>query len=148
MDNIIPKEEQLQSVGAIYRGESVFVWLPTGYGKSLCYQMLPFLMDFKLHRTETCLKSAIIVVSPLISLIADQIKFLKSKGVATSVIASGSDLIRSYLATPENLHTDSILFCSPEALALTKWSVSLTQPRVFERIVAVVIDEAHCVSKW
>ena len=42
------KEEQRLAVKAVYEGRDVFVWLPTGYGKSLCYQTLPFVMDHKL----------------------------------------------------------------------------------------------------
>ena len=42
------KEEQLQAVMAVYEGKDVFVRLPTGFGKSLCYQVLPFVFDHKL----------------------------------------------------------------------------------------------------
>ena len=42
------KEEQKRSVQAVYEGNDVFVWLPTGYGKSLCYQVLPLVFDHKL----------------------------------------------------------------------------------------------------
>jgi ATP-dependent helicase YprA (DUF1998 family) len=42
------KPGQQQSIEAVYNGRDVFVWLPTGYGKSLCYVVLPFLMDHKL----------------------------------------------------------------------------------------------------
>ena len=59
-----------------------------------------------------------------------------------------SDLVKPYLVTEASICTDSLLFCAPEALALSKWRTALTNPAVFERIVAVVIDEAHCVSKW
>ena len=41
------KPEQRKSMEAVYDGHDVFMWLPTGYGKSLCFQALPFLMDFK-----------------------------------------------------------------------------------------------------
>ena len=47
MYDICLKVEQHSSIKAIYDGHDVFVWLPTGYGKSLCYQVLLFLMDFK-----------------------------------------------------------------------------------------------------
>ena len=148
MESVTPKEEQLQSIFSVYGGKSVFVWLPTGFGKSMCYQALPFVMDYKLGRIGTSMSSVVVVVSPLISLIVDQVENLRNRGVSSSVITSGSDLVKPYLATEASICTDSLLFCAPEALALPKWRTALTNPAVFERIVAVVIDEAHCVSKW
>ncbi len=66
----------------------------------------------------------------------------------TSLITSCSNLAKPLIAGETNLCTDSLLFCAPEALALPKWRAVLDTPAVFERIVAVVVDEAHCVSKW
>ena len=60
------KEEQVLAVKAVYLSKDVFVCLPTGYGKSVCYQVLPFLMDHKHNRPEGT--SAILVVSPLLAL--------------------------------------------------------------------------------
>ncbi len=127
MEDLHPREEQLQSIKAVYDGLNVFVCLPTGFGKSLCYQAIPFVMDFKLGRAGTSITSAILVVSPLVSLMVDQVEDLRRRKVKTSFI---------------------LLFCAPEALALPKWRAALETPAVFERIVAVVVDEAHCVSKW
>ena len=45
------KDKQREAIKAVYDGKDVFLWLPTGYGKSICYQALPFLFDFKLKRT-------------------------------------------------------------------------------------------------
>ena len=70
---------------------------------------------------------------------------LRNRGDPSSVITSGNDLVKPYLTTEAN---HSHLFCAPEALALLKWRTALTNPAVFECIIAVVIDEAHCVSKW
>ena len=53
MSHLTLKPEQRSSMEAIYDGRDVFVWLPTGYGKSLCYQALPFLMDSKLGFVNT-----------------------------------------------------------------------------------------------
>jgi len=46
------KEKQIEAMKALYEGKDVFLWLPTGYGKSICYQALPFLYDYKLKRTD------------------------------------------------------------------------------------------------
>ncbi len=105
-------------------------------------------MDFKLGRAGTSKTSAILVVSPLVSLMVDQVEDLRRRNVKTSLITSCSDLAKPLIAGETNLYTDILLFCAPEALALPKWRAALETPAVFERIVAVVVDEAHCVSKW
>ena len=53
MSQVSLKPEQRSSMEAIYDGHDVFMWLPTGYGKSLCFQALPFLMDFKRGLVDT-----------------------------------------------------------------------------------------------
>ena len=53
MSRVSLKPEQRSSMEAIYDGHNVFMWLPTGYGKSLCFQALPFLMDFKRGLVDT-----------------------------------------------------------------------------------------------
>ena len=63
--SIAPKPEQRKAIHSIYRGRDVFVWLPTGFGKSLCYEVLPFVMDHKLSRIDAK-SSLVLVVSPLI----------------------------------------------------------------------------------
>ncbi len=114
MEDLHLREEQLQSIKAVYMD---ITCLPTGFGKSLCYQAIPFVMDFKLGRTGTSITSAILVVSPLVSLMVDQVEDLRRK-VKTSIITSGSDLAKPLLAGETSLCTDSLLFCAPEALAL------------------------------
>ena len=68
MTRITVKEEQRSSMRAVYEGSDVFVWLPTGYGKSLCYQALPFLMDYKKGLVDSGKSCGVLVVSPLIAL--------------------------------------------------------------------------------
>ena len=142
------KEEQLKATRAVYEGKNVFVWLPTGFGKSLCYQAIPFVMDYKLKLVGTSRSSAVIIVSSLIAVMVDQIQTLRSTGVKASIIYSGSDLAAPFIATESNLCSDSLLFSSPEALITRKWRDALENSAVSEWIVAVAIDEAHCVSKW
>ena len=64
------KVEQRVSVKSMYDGKDIFLWLPTGFGKSLCYEHLSFVFNVKLGR----LNSVIIVVSPLVSLMIDQVQ--------------------------------------------------------------------------
>ena len=127
---------------AIYDGHDVFVWLPTGYGKSLCYQALPFLMDFKKGLVDMEKHSAVLVISPLVALMKDQVKTLQKKfGVVST--SSGSKCLQQTAVS-----SDSMLFCTPEALVRSKWRHAIEDAKVSERIVALVIDEAHCISKW
>lgn len=146
MSDISLKAEQRSSMKAIFDGHDVFVWLPTGYGKSLCYHALPFLMDFKGAVVDSDNPSAVLVISPLI---IDQVKSLRSRGVKCSIItSSGSEIEKDLLGNESSLSGDSLLFCTPEALVRSKWRYAIEDTKVSSRIVALVIDEAHCVSKW
>ena len=145
------KDEQLSSVKAVYEGKDVFVWLQTGFGKSLCYQILPFVLDHKLGLIGTGKSSAVLVVSPLVSLMVDQVQKLRSRCAKASIISSGAGIVavaQELLATDASLQHDSLLFCAPESLMKRRWREALENPLVSSRIVAVILDEAHCVSKW
>jgi len=72
MTDITLKAEQHSAMEAIYNRHDVFVWLPTGYGKSLCYHVLPFIMDYKHGVVETQRHSLVRVMSPLVALMVDQ----------------------------------------------------------------------------
>ena len=67
MTAITPKVEQRSAMEAIYNCQDVFVWLPTGYGKSLRYQVLPSIMDYKHGVVEMQRHSLVLVVSPLVA---------------------------------------------------------------------------------
>lgn len=71
------KKEQREAVLSFVQGKDVFVSLPMGYGKSLCYGMIPLVVDeMKAHKEPS---SIVLVVSPLISLMKDQVKHLQLK---------------------------------------------------------------------
>ena len=136
------KEHQKQVITKFVLGSDVFVNLPTGSGKSLCYWMLPATFNF-LRQEEG---SFIIVVSPLVALMKDQVKGLARVGV--SAIATGDVIERSTL---ERIHRGKyqIIFFSPEGLLQNlEWRDVLQSPTYQERLVAFVIDEAHCVKDW
>ena len=141
---MILKPEQKACIDFIYQGRDVFLWLPTGFGKSICYEVLPFMFDLKLGR----IGSLAIVVSPLISLMSDQVRSLRSRGVKAAVLSSGSGVEKELVATDDDIANSSLLFCAPEAILTTRWREAIQKPEVSCKVVAVVIDEAHCVSKW
>ena len=133
---------------AVCNGKDVFVWLPTGFGKSLCYEVLPFVMDCKLGRVDSqsdeysACCSVVLVISPLISLMVDQVLSLRRRGVDASIISYGVGVKMIWASAV------CMLFCAPEALVGSRWRQAIEKPVISDRIVAVVVDEAHCVPKW
>ena len=125
---------QREIIDTALAGRDVFALLPTGGGKSLCFQ-LP-----ALHRTGLT-----VVVSPLIALMKDQVDQLQAAGVAATYLNSsvGADEARSRL---NGLHRGEwrLLYVAPERLLLDDWKENLTSWNV----TALAIDEAHCVSEW
>jgi ATP-dependent DNA helicase RecQ len=115
-------------------GRDVFALLPTGGGKSLCFQ-IPALARGGLT----------VVVSPLIALMKDQVDQLQASGVAATFLNStlDADEARSRL---RGLHRNEyrLLYVAPERLMLDGWSENLRQWNV----TCLAIDEAHCVSEW
>ena len=92
--------------------------------------------------------SVVIVISPLVALMVDQIRSLRRRKVRAAIITSGGGVEKALLATEEDLAKCSHLYCAPEALVRSKWREVLEKPVISDRIVAVVVDEAHCVSQW
>ena len=150
LPHVTLKEEQRLAIKAIFEGGGgmFFVCLPTGYGKSLCFQTLPFIMDYKLDLVGTEQRSIVLVVSPLVSLMIDQVRSLRKSGVKSSIITSSSTVAKELIATDSSLDCDSLLYAAPEALVVSKWRTALEKPSFSGRIVTIVVDEAHCVSKW
>ncbi len=108
-------------------------------------------MEHKLGLVGAGKNSAVLVISPLVALMVDQVQSLRSCGVNASIMtsSSGSIVTPELQATSTSFISDSLLFCAHEALFETnKWRERLEIPAVSTRIVAIMIDEAHCVSKW
>ena len=125
---------QQEIVEAVTEGENVLAIMPTGGGKSLCFQ-LPALMR----------EGVTVVISPLIALMRDQVRSLQEAGVAAGALTSGN--------TPEETDavwealeagTLKLLYMAPERLAAGSAMGMLR--RVGVNLIAV--DEAHCVSQW
>lgn len=125
---------QGEIVEAVTQGENVLAIMPTGGGKSLCFQ-LPAMMR----------EGVTVVISPLIALMRDQVRSLQEAGVGAGALTSGN--------TPEETDavwegleagTLKLLYMAPERLAAG--SVIGMLKRVGVQMIAV--DEAHCVSQW
>jgi ATP-dependent DNA helicase RecQ len=125
---------QEEAMRAVLHGHDSLVVMPTGGGKSLCYQAPP------LVRGETSL-----VVSPLIALMKDQVDGLRASGVPAAQIDSAqSPADRQQAEADLQRGAIRLLFASPERLTLPGFQRLLLQARV--RTFA--IDEAHCISHW
>jgi ATP-dependent DNA helicase RecQ len=115
-------------------GRDVFALLPTGGGKSLCFQ-LPALAR----------EGLTVVVSPLIALMKDQVDALQASGVAATFLNStlGEKEARARLS---GLHRGEykLLYAAPERLMLDGWEENLKNWNV----TCLAVDEAHCVSEW
>ncbi len=125
---------QREAVEAALAGRDSLVVMPTGGGKSLCYQ-LPGLASSDLT----------IVISPLIALINDQHSRLIAAGAPVAMITSamGDAAIRAALQKVRGGGA-RILFCSPERFG----SASFREAIAARRIEMLAIDEAHCISEW
>ena len=125
---------QLKVLGPLLAGRDVLAVLPTGAGKSLCYQV-PALFGAGLT----------VVVSPLISLMQDQVGALRRRGIAAAYINSQLDQVQRRVvldaATNGRL---AILYCAPERLA----SLTRRLCAAGTRVALLAIDEAHCITEW
>ena len=135
------RAKQEEVIRSFVKGNDVFVSLPTGSGKSLCYWVLPFVFNCLRKRTD----SIVIVVSPLVALMKDQVNILEKFGVKAVYVGGANTAVGEVIKQGQF----NILFFSPECL-LTQldWRDMLHSPVYQEQLVAFVIDEAHCVKKW
>ena len=78
----------------------------------------------------------------------DQVSCLRKRGVKASIITSSKSVSKDMICTDRGLAVDCLFFCAPEALVTTKWRDAFERSEFSSRIVAVVVDEAHCLSKW
>ncbi len=125
---------QQQIVGHVAGGGDALVLMPTGGGKSLCYQLPALLRE-----------GTAVVVSPLIALMQDQVAALRQFGVRAAFLNSTLDA-RDAHATQKALLAGELdlLYMAPERLTLPRTLETLAQCR----LALFAIDEAHCVSQW
>ncbi|KAJ6455969.1 P-loop containing nucleoside triphosphate hydrolase protein, partial [Mycena vitilis] len=136
------RKNQLEAIEETMQGHDIFVLMPTGSGKSLCFQ-LPAVFQNQADDSLT------VVVSPLRSLIEDQIQALTAKGIKavgltadTNTVAITNDLI-SGRSRP------ALLYCTPEKLLRsTPLHEALSNLYKREKLALFAIDEAHCISIW
>ena len=131
-DQFRPMQEQI--ISAVLAGRDVQVLMPTGGGKSLCFQVPALSME-----------GMCIVVSPLISLMKDQVESLRANGVAAAFLNSSQSAVEQSTAERQ-AHAGQLklLYVSPEKLMTPGFLQQLHRLR----INLFAIDEAHCISSW
>ncbi|KAI8831233.1 P-loop containing nucleoside triphosphate hydrolase protein [Chytriomyces cf. hyalinus JEL632] len=138
------REGQVKTIKRILNGESTILVLPTGGGKSLCYQLPAYVLRILSKNKQSCL---CLVISPMVSLMQDQMRCLppKLKGACLSSNQSASE----YKATMDALNSDEIdiLYVTPEKLQTESFQTFVHQQRL-SKIRFVCIDEAHCLTEW
>lgn len=129
---------QEQIIRQILADEDVLVIMPTGGGKSLCFQ-LPALLK----------PGVMIVVSPLIALMQDQVQALQDNGIGATFLNSTIGLAESKLREQAILQGKiKLLYVAPEKLLTDRFLPFLQDINTQLGISAIAIDEAHCVSQW
>ena len=111
--DIVIMEKQSEAIKSIYEGKDVFAWLPTGYRKSLRYQLLLFHFDFQLGRTRAIAteRSVALVISPLVSLMMDHVCSLQAHGVCAAIRNSGNTWVsKALLATERDIAQGKLRF--------------------------------------
>lgn len=131
-DHFRPLQEEI--IDSVLAGKDTLALLPTGGGKSLCYQIPALATD------GICL-----VISPLIALMKDQVRMLTEKHIKAKYLVSGMSHREIEIILNNCIHHDvKLLYVSPERLQSRLFIDHLRQMKV--NLIAV--DEAHCISQW
>jgi len=128
------REGQREVIGSILEGKDAVVVMPTGSGKSLCFQLPAMILD-----------GVTLVVSPLIALMKDQVDALQARGLPATFINSSiaeSEQLARIDALKRREH--KLVYIAPERFRSSRFNAALQQIP----ISLVAVDEAHCISTW
>ncbi|CCD25442.1 RecQ family ATP-dependent DNA helicase NDAI_0F01230 [Naumovozyma dairenensis CBS 421] len=137
------RPNQLEAINSTLIGKDVFVLMPTGGGKSLCYQLPAIVKSGKTKGTS-------IVISPLISLMQDQVEHLLDLNIKASMISSkGTTQQRKQTFSLFSQGKLDLIYISPEMIASSKQCKRVIKKLYQEgNLARIIVDEAHCVSSW
>lgn len=138
------RREQKECLENLVQGKDVFAILPTGFGKSLVFQIFPRLMKGLQRNRHSSSVCTIIVVTPLVAIMKDQVEQLKGMGVSSAAI--GVDERADEEAAKNG--TCEIVYGSPESWLSREWKRELQEGQLGKQTVAIAIDEVHSVMEW
>lgn len=131
-----PLQEEI--ITAVLAHKDVLALMPTGGGKSLCFQV-----------PGLCMEGLCLVISPLIALMRDQVSQLKQKGITAEALHSGlSKREIDYLLDNAANSNLKFLYCSPERLLTPLFQERIKKINELRGVCLIAVDEAHCISQW
>ena len=140
------KPDQEKAIKTFVSGKVVFVSLPTGFGKSLCFALLPLVFDFLLYGGAKS-TSIVVCVSPLTALMMDQRSKFTHRGISCEFIGQLQQDVTAMKAVREG--KCQLVYISPESLLRNPQWRDMLQSTVYQsHLVGLIIDEAHCIVQW
>eukprot|EP00795_Rhopilema_esculentum_P003938 gene3938-15268_t len=141
-------QEQKVAMRKLLGGNDIFFSAPTGFGKSLIFQILPIMTDIILDQLPAT--STVIVISPLKSLMIDQVSFLnKETGITAIALTNTNEMESDELFEHITEDCISLIYASPETLlSIKRWRTIASLPAFRKNCVGLIIDEAHCLIHW
>ena len=131
---------QAEIIDSVLAGRDTLALMPTGGGKSICFQVPTLVMANKDPGKRLCL-----VITPLIALMKDQVENLQKRGIHAAAVYTGMSWDKQRVALDNCLYGPyHFLYCSPERLESEEFRKRLAQLP----IGLLAVDEAHCISQW
>ena len=140
-------EDQIRLIKAFVDGKNISFSAPTGYGKSIVYQSLPWTFDVLNELTVGF--STLILVSPLQSLMEDQCNCMKETGISSIALLYENSEDDSILKDVREEGVYSLVYASPECLlGKNAWRRILCSDEFRDHCIGVACDEAHIIAHW
>ena len=131
---------QAEIIASVLAGRDTLALMPTGGGKSICFQVPTLVMGHDNPDKRLCL-----VITPLIALMRDQMENLKARGIHAAAVYTGMSWDKQRVALDNCLYGPyHFLYCSPERLESDEFRKRLADLP----IGLIAVDEAHCISQW
>lgn len=131
---------QAEIIESVLSGKDTLALMPTGGGKSICFQVPTLVIGQENQEKRLCL-----VITPLIALMRDQVANLQARGIQAEAVYTGMSWDRQRMALDNCLYGPyHFLYCSPERLESEEFRKRLKDLP----IGLIAVDEAHCISQW
>ena len=149
-------DKQREAVLAFVEGKDVFVSLPTGFGKSICFQSLPYVLDYmkspklsskediRVH--EVVNKHIALIVELTAAIMRDQVSKLQSTGISAAFINHEQNDASIKQSVVQGRF--KFVYISPESLSLPRFRQMLYSDQYQQNLAVFAIDEAHCILTW